>query len=107
LAAWATFGVALGAAVIGLRQYRATAEATRSQADASRRQIEAAERLAEDEARPYVVAYMESLPRNPQFVDLVVRNFGKTAATFVTVSIDPAPRRSAGGGLGGGVGGNT
>jgi hypothetical protein len=100
LGVWATCAVALAAAVVGLRQYVATSEANRLQADASRSQIEAAERLATEESRPYVVAYIESHPRNPQFIDLVVKNFGKTPAHYTSLTIEPRPRRSSANGGG-------
>jgi hypothetical protein len=98
LGIWAAVIVAVVAAVIGLRQYRATAEANRLQADASRSQIEAAKALAYEESRPYVVAYLEPLDRDPRFIYLVVKNFGRTPATYVTLTVDPPPQSSGRGG---------
>jgi hypothetical protein len=88
LAAWATFGVAIVAAWVGLKQYRATSAATAEQS-------RVAQALAEEEARPYVVAYMEQSAAGPGWVDLVVRNYGKTAARGVRLEVTPELRRSA------------
>ena len=87
LAAWVTAGIAGGAAYVGLRQYKASSRAAEDQANL-------AQTLAEEEARPYVVAYMEDSPAGPGFVDLVVRNYGKTAARGVRLTISPEPRQS-------------
>lgn len=86
-AAWATFLVAVVAAIVGLKQYRAT---SRASADQSR----LAQALAEEEARPYVVAYMESSAVDVGFIELVVRNYGKTAARDVRMTATPELRRS-------------
>jgi hypothetical protein len=88
LAAWATFGVAVVAAWVGLKQYRATSAA-------SVEQSRVAQALAEEEARPYVVAYMEQSTAGPGWIDLVVRNYGKTAARDIRMTATPELRRSA------------
>lgn len=80
LAAWATVLVAVVAGLIALLQVRES------------------RRLREEQARPYVVVYMESNTATPHIVDLVVRNFGTTVAYDVKIDIDPPPLRSAQGG---------
>lgn len=108
-----TLAIAVIAAVVALVQYRSsrafnrqahqaaleqtrlTDEANRQAATAATEQSLLAVRLAQEEARPYVVVYMEpARDGDAQVIDLVVRNFGKTAAHGVRVSIDPAPKRS-------------
>lgn len=41
-------------------------------------------------SQPYVVAYMEPVPSVPQFANLLIRNFGLTAAFDVTITSTPA-----------------
>jgi hypothetical protein len=77
-AAWATVAVAVAASVVALRQHGA------------------ARRLRLEQAQPYVVAYMEPSGAGQWFIDLVVHNFGATAAHDVRLKIEPAPRRRAG-----------
>lgn len=58
-------------------------------------QLGEARSLRLEQAQPYVVAFMESTPHHQGgHVDLVVRNFGSTAALNVEVRIEPVPRRS-------------
>jgi hypothetical protein len=52
---------------------------------------------AEEQAQPYVVVYAEPTPEHPHFVDLIVENFGGTAARDVSVTIEPPLFRNAGG----------
>jgi len=65
LAACVTAGVALVAAVIGGRQ------------------LAEARTLREEQAQPYVVVFPDEAGGDPRHIDLVVKNFGKTAATDV------------------------
>lgn len=53
-------------------------------------------RLAEEQARPYVVVSMELSVASAAIVDLVVRNYGHTAATDVVVTVEPALTRTKG-----------
>jgi hypothetical protein len=53
-----------------------------------------ARRLRLDQAQPYVVAYMEQNPNSPTLVELVIRNFGTTAARNVQITSDPTIRRT-------------
>lgn len=83
LAAWLTFAVAAVALVYAAVQ---VGEAKRSRQQA--RQIEI------ERAQPYVVAYMEPSPATNLAIDLVIKNYGQTAARDVRLSVDPSPRRS-------------
>jgi hypothetical protein len=60
------------------------------------RQLGEARRLRKAQGAPYVVVYMDRSPAASWIVDLVVKNFGTTAATDVQLEIEPTPRRSAG-----------
>ena len=78
LAAWVTATIAVVAGTVAWHQLRE------------------ARRLRREQAQPYVAAFMDNSGADPQFMDLVVRNFGTTAATDVVVRIDPPPQRAAG-----------
>ncbi|WIE72358.1 hypothetical protein [Curtobacterium sp. MCJR17_020] len=71
LATAGTFLIALAAAWIALRQ------------------VKQARELAEEQARPYVVAYIEERPESSKMLSLVLRNIGHTAARKLQVSVDP------------------
>jgi hypothetical protein len=43
-------------------------------------QVRQARELREEQARPYVAVFMEPSTRSPRVIDLVIRNFGSTAA---------------------------
>lgn len=58
------------------------------------RQISQARDLAEDQARPYLVAVMEESEADRQIIDFVIRNIGQTAAREVTLALDPPYVRS-------------
>lgn len=88
LGTWATVFVAGVAAYAGLRQYRASVQA-------STKALEHAKLIADEEARPYVVASLEHSKAATSFIDLVVRNYGKTAAFEIELVADPALVRSA------------
>jgi hypothetical protein len=79
-AAWITVVVAGAAGIVGLRQYSLARE------------------LRAEQAQPYAVAYLDPSAAGDFYVDLVVRNFGATAAHDVRLTIDPPARRHAGGG---------
>ena len=77
IAAWATVGAAVTAGGIAFGQLRE------------------AQRLRHEEAQPYVAVYMEGLDEvDRRFVDLVIKNFGNTAAFNVKVDFDPKPQRA-------------
>jgi hypothetical protein len=58
------------------------------------RQVREARRLRQEQTQPYVAVTMETSAAAQNIVDLVVKNFGTTAAYDVSVSIDPPPQRS-------------
>lgn len=78
IAAWLTASIALAAGFVAIGQ------------------VDEARRLRLEQAQPYVVVFMEPSPATSWCMDLVVRNFGATAAHDVQLRIDPAPRREAG-----------
>lgn len=47
-----------------------------------------------ERSQPYVVLFAEASAVSPLFIDLVVRNFGPTAARHVRIHIDPWPTRA-------------
>ncbi|TDC66262.1 hypothetical protein E1258_03305 [Micromonospora sp. KC207] len=77
-AGWTTTAIALVASIAALRQVRE------------------ARRLREEQAQPYVVAYMEHSQADMQFLDLVIKNFGTTAARDVRIYAQPTLKRSTG-----------
>jgi hypothetical protein len=72
LGTWATVAVAVIAAVVGYRQ------------------IIESRRLRDAQAQPYVVVFIEEAEGPRSNVDLVVKNFGRTAATEIRVELDGA-----------------
>jgi hypothetical protein len=62
------------------------------------RQVREARALRQEQAQPYVAVYMEPSAATLQIIDLVVRNFGATAAHEVRLRITPRPQRSVQGG---------
>lgn len=77
IAAWVTAGIAVVAGTVAWSQLRE------------------ARRLRREQAQPYVAVFMDHSAADPQFLDLVIRNFGTTAATNVVVQIDPKPQRAS------------
>ena len=57
------------------------------------RQVREAARLRREQAEPYVAVWMEQSKAAPNYVDLVIKNFGATAAYDIEVAIEPAPLR--------------
>lgn len=72
-AQWATAGIALGAAWF------------------ARGQVLEARRTRERVSAPDVVAYIDHNPKNWQWFDLVVKNFGQTPAYNVRLKVPPLP----------------
>ena len=70
-AAWATVAIALGAAVVGLNQFREM-RLTR-----------------QEQAQPNVVVYSEPNADVPQILEIIVKNFGTTPAYDVKVKVTP------------------
>jgi|GEM_PF-5521304 len=54
---------------------------------------------AKNRAQPSVVTYAEHNETHPHFIDLIAKNLGATAAHDISITIDPALKRSAGGGI--------
>lgn len=77
LAAWVAVAIALAAALIGWVQARE------------------ARRLRIEQAQPQIVAYLEQDPDIPDVVEIVIGNFGTTAAHDVVVSTDVPVRTTA------------
>jgi hypothetical protein len=55
----------------------------------ARRQLAEARRLRLERSQPYVVVYADESPAGPANIDLVIKNFGLTAATDVRVTFSP------------------
>jgi len=83
IAALGTMGIAIIAALVARRQLR--------EAKTNRMQTR---QLQDEQGRPYVVAFMDAVAHNPQFIDLVIRNYGRTAAFDVRTQITPTPQES-------------
>lgn len=62
------------------------------------RQVREARALRQEQAQPYVAVFMEPSAASVQIIDLVVRNFGMTAAHDVQLDISPNLERSVEGG---------
>lgn len=58
------------------------------------RQLREARRLRREQAQPYVAVSLEPSDASPRLVDLVIKNYGATAALNVSVTMTPAPRRT-------------
>ena len=51
-----------------------------------RRQLDEAQRLRNEQAQPYVVVFADDSGGDPRHIDLVIKNFGQTAATDIRVT---------------------
>jgi len=60
------------------------------------RQLREARQLRLEQSQPYVAVFMEASEIDPGFVDLVIRNFGATAAINIEIEVDPPPQQAAG-----------
>lgn len=58
------------------------------------RQLRQGRELAEDQARPYVVVYLDESEADPTIIDLVIKNVGQTLAKNVEITIDPPFERA-------------
>ena len=90
VSAWSTFATAVVAAaaftvawIFGSGQIREAREARNL-----------TKRLDIERSQPYVVAFMETSEASEQIINLVIKNFGLTAARNVQVNITPWPERS-------------
>ncbi|MGW3788930.1 hypothetical protein ACWD5Z_30420 [Micromonospora chokoriensis] len=59
------------------------------------RQVREARTLREEQAQPYVVAFMEASQTSEHIIEFVVRNFGTTIARNVRMECTPALRRTS------------
>jgi hypothetical protein len=57
-------------------------------------QFKEARQTRDEQAQPYVAIYIEPTEADPNAVDLIIKNFGATAARDVSVTIDPPPKSS-------------
>jgi hypothetical protein len=90
---WSAFGALMAAAgAIGTLIVAVVA------ARAAFRQVAEARELRQEQAQPYVAVYMEPSAATSEIVDLVIRNFGATAAHEVRLNIVPSLQRSVQGG---------
>ncbi len=76
IAAWITATLAAVAGIVAARQLRESRA------------------LRNEQAQPYVVAFLEPSAADESFIDLVIKNFGATAATDIKMRVDPSPRRA-------------
>jgi hypothetical protein len=77
IATWAAVCVAAGAATVAIRQ------------------LAEARELRREQAQPYVAVFAEPTAAGPTTIDLVIKNFGKTAATDVRVTFKDALESAA------------
>ncbi|WP_140400508.1 hypothetical protein [Gulosibacter sp. 10] len=70
----------------------------------ARKSRELTRELEVERSQPYVVAFTEPSEATNLAIDLVIKNFGLTAARNVRISLDPWPRRSGRDGDGATVG---
>jgi hypothetical protein len=93
--AHALFGVSDGgwsaiAAWVGLSLAAAAAIYARSQ-------FQEARRTRDEQAQPYVAIFMEPTEADPNAADLIIKNFGATAARDIRIKIDPPPQSTVDG----------
>ncbi|MBG6184690.1 hypothetical protein IWX65_002668 [Arthrobacter sp. CAN_A214] len=96
VAAILTFLVALAALFYAAKQVKIAQKQARDSATDADRTRKLQRDLLIEQAQPYVVVTMEqSQVGGGRFIDLVVKNYGTTAAHDVKLSIDPHPERAA------------
>lgn len=96
IAAVLTLLVAVVALVYAAKQVKIAREQTSASAEEADKTRELQRELLIEQAQPYVVVTMEQSQAGAgAYIDLVVKNFGTTAARDVKLSIDPHPERSA------------
>ncbi len=82
--------VAAVAAVAALVVAIVAARYAKKQVEGVRDQLEEARTLRHEQAQPYVVVYAVPSRVNPQLGEIVIKNFGTTGASDVTISSSPA-----------------
>jgi hypothetical protein len=96
IAAMLTFLVALAALFYAAKQVGIAQQQARDGATDADETRKLQRELLIEQAQPYVVVTMEqSQAGGGEFIDLVVKNYGTTAARDVMLSIDPQPERAA------------
>lgn len=95
LSALGTFVVA----VVALLYAKKQVEQAQAQLSANVEDAESTRKLQRDlmteQAQPYVAMTMEQSTDSPLFVELVVKNYGTTAAKDVHITVDPPPQSAA------------
>ncbi len=66
----------------------------RGQLKEASRARQLAQQLDIERAQPYIVIYADDSAFGPTYTDIVIKNFGQTAARNVRLSVDPPPQRS-------------
>lgn len=90
LSAWSTLGTGvIAAGAFGVAWFYG-----RGQVKAANAARKDARDLDRARSQPYVVASMESSVASDTIVDLVIKNYGQTAATNIELVLDPWPQRS-------------
>ena len=90
LSAWSTLATAVVAAAAFIVAWIFSSGQIREAREARN----LTKRLDIERSQPYVVAFMETSEASEQIVNLVIKNFGLTAARDVKVNINPWPERS-------------
>ncbi len=90
-----TFGVAVVAAVYAKRQVENAQQQLRASAKDADETRKLQRDLLTEQAQPYVVVTMEESRAGGMFIELVVKNYGTTAAQDVKLGIEPHPQRAA------------
>lgn len=87
-----TVVTAIGAALTAIVAVVALVIAVQQVKEAKRARVQAAY-LDAERSQPYVVAYMEASGATPALIDLVIKNYGVTAAYDVRFTVEPWPAR--------------
>lgn len=87
-----TIATAVGTALTAIVAVVALIIAVQQVKEAKRAREQAAY-LDAERSQPYVVAYMEASGATPALIDLVIKNYGLTAAYDVRLAVDPWPER--------------
>ncbi len=95
VASMLTFVVAVVAAAYAKKQVENAQAQLRASAKDSDQTRKLQRELLTEQAQPYVVVTMEESRAGGMFIDLVVKNYGTTAAQDVKLSIEPHPERAA------------
>jgi hypothetical protein len=92
---WRAAERAATAAEDAAKATKEAAEAGKEAAEANKTMAVEAERLRREQSQPYVVVFAEQIPATRYVLDLVIKNFGSTAAHDIRVEIKPTPQRAS------------